>query len=279
VRAARPLIAELDAVTHGYIAVDGGRTKVIDRLSLRLYDGERVALVGTNGAGKSTLLSVLAGLAVPSAGRAVVDGNDTRSITAAEIAESVCYLVQRPEEMFLHDSIRGDIAMFPAGRGLPDTEELVDQVLERMKLTDLQDRDGRMLSGGQQRRATLAVALAMRPRLLLLDEPTSSLDLRSRDDVIGLLAELSEHIRCTVVATHDMHLVAEWADRVIVLDEGTIIADTDPATLFASPEILRQARLVPPQVAQLGDALGLSPVPLSVPELIERLRPADGGPR
>ncbi|MEQ6900769.1 ATP-binding cassette domain-containing protein [Nocardioides sp. YIM 152588] len=270
----RGVVAELDGVTHGYIAVDGGRSKVIDGLSLRLHDGERVALVGTNGAGKSTLLSVMAGLAVPSAGSVVVDGNDTRAITAAELADSVCYLVQRPEEMFLQDSIRGDIAMFPAGRGLADTEELVDRVLARMNLTDLQERDGRMLSGGQQRRATLAVALAMRPRLLLLDEPTSSLDLRARDDVIGLLTALSEHIRCTVVATHDMHLVAEWADRVIVLDEGAIIADTDPASLFACSETLRQARLVPPQVAQLGAALGLSPVPLSVADLVDRLRPA-----
>lgn len=270
----RPVIAELDSVTHGYIAVKGGRSTVIDGLSLRLFDGERVALVGTNGAGKSTLLSVMAGLAVPSAGRVVIDGQDTTSITAAELANSVCYLVQRPEEMFLQDSVRGDIAMFPAGRNLPDTEELVDEVLERMKLTEFQNRDGRMLSGGQQRRATLAVALAMRPRLLLLDEPTSSLDLRSRDDVIGLLTALSEHIRCTVVATHDMHLVAEWADRVIVLDEGTIIADTTPAELFAAPEILQQARLVPPQVAQLGSALGMSPVPLSVAELVGRLSPA-----
>ncbi|MBE7323431.1 ATP-binding cassette domain-containing protein [Nocardioides sp. Y6] len=271
----RPSIASLDSVTHGYISVSGGRSKVIDGLSLDLRDGERVALVGTNGAGKSTLLSVMAGLAVPQAGTVVVDGHDTRSVTAAELANRVCYLVQRPDEMFLQDSIRGDIAMFPAGRSVPDTDEIVDQVLERMKLTDLQDRDGRMLSGGQQRRATLAVALAMRPRLLLLDEPTSSLDLRSRDDVIALLTALSEHIRCTVVATHDMHLVAEWADRVIVLDRGAVIADTDPATLFADAEVLQQARLVPPQVAQLGEALGLSPVPLSVPELVGRLIPEE----
>ncbi|MEK8226008.1 energy-coupling factor ABC transporter ATP-binding protein [Oerskovia sp. M15] len=111
----------------------------------------------------------------------------------------------------------------------------------------------------------------MRPRLLLLDEPTSSLDLRSRDDVIGMLAALAEHIRCTVIATHDMHLVAEWADRVIVLDQGSIIADTDPRTLFSRPDLLARSRLVPPQVVQLGAALGLVPVPLSVPELVARL--------
>lgn len=266
-------IARAHGVTHGYQMVSGPRSVVLDALDLELYDGQRVALVGSNGAGKSTLLSVLAGLAIPQCGTVVVDGRDTRSVSAAELADSVCYLVQRPEEMFLQDSVRADVAMFPAGRDLPDTDGLVDRVLERVRLTHLAHRDGRLLSGGQQRRATLAIALAMRPRLLLLDEPTSSLDLRSRDDVIAMLAALSEHIRCTVVATHDMHLVAEWADRVIVLDQGTVLADTDPATLFAAPDVLAKARLVPPQVAQLGRALGLDPVPLSIDEFVTRLSP------
>ncbi len=268
-------IASLRGVTHGYRTVAGPRTIVLDRLDLALHDGERVALVGSNGAGKSTLLSLLSGLALPREGTVVVDGRDTRTTTAAELSDSVCYLVQRPEEMFLQDSVRGDVAMHPRGRRVPDAEELVDRVLDQVQLTGVADRDGRLLSGGQQRRAALAVALAMRPRLLLLDEPTSSLDLRSRDDVIRMLAELSGHIRCTVVATHDMHLVAEWADRVVVLHEGRVLADTDPAALFASPGVLAAAHLVPPQVAQVGAALGISPVPLSVDELVGRLAPVE----
>lgn len=268
-------VARADGVTHGYQTVSGRRSVVLDDLDLELYDGERVALVGSNGAGKSTLLSVLAGLAIPRSGRVVVDGRDTRRVSAAELADTVCYLVQRPEEMFLQDSVRADVAMFPSGRKLPDSDALVDRVLERVHLSHLAHRDGRLLSGGQQRRATLAIALAMRPRLLLLDEPTSSLDLRSRDDVIAMLAALSEHIRCTVVATHDMYLVAEWADRVIVLDQGRVLADTDPATLFASPDVLARARLIPPQVAQLGAALGLQPVPLTIDGLVRRMSAAD----
>ncbi|WP_125775469.1 ABC transporter ATP-binding protein [Antribacter gilvus] len=264
------VVARAHDVTAGYLSVSGPRSTVLDGLSLTLRDRERVALVGSNGAGKSTLLALLAGLTLPQAGTVEVGGRDTRSVSAAELAGTVCYLVQRPEEMFLQDSVRADVAMFPRGRGLPDTDELVEGVLDRMQLTEVADRDGRLLSGGQQRRATLAIALAMRPRLLLLDEPTSSLDLRSRDDVIGLLADLAEYIRCTVVATHDMHLVAEWATRVVVLDQGRVLADTDPATLFASPGVLRRARLVPPQVAQVGAGLGLDPVPLSVEELVER---------
>ncbi|WP_435737519.1 ABC transporter ATP-binding protein [Cellulosimicrobium sp. PMB13] len=269
------VVAELRGVTHGYRTVAGPRSTVLDGLDLTLHDGERVALVGSNGAGKSTLLSLMSGIALPQSGSITVDGRDTRTTTAAELSDAVCYLVQRPEEMFLQDSVRGDVAMHPRGRGVPDADELVDRVLEQVQLTALADRDGRLLSGGQQRRAALAVALAMRPRLLLLDEPTSSLDLRSRDDVIAMLAALSAHIRCTVVATHDMHLVAEWADRVVVLHEGRVLADTDPATLFASPVVLAAARLVPPQVSQVGAALGVVPVPMTVDELVRRLAPVE----
>lgn len=268
---ARP-VATMSGVRFGYQRIDGsGRSTVLDGLDVELRAGERVALVGSNGAGKSTLLSVLSGLAIPQEGTVVVDGRDTRAVSAADLAGTVCYLVQRPEEMFLLDSVRADVAMYPRGRALPDADELVERVLDRTALTALADRDGRLLSGGQQRRATIAIGLAMRPRLLLLDEPTSSLDLRSRDDVIAMLASLAEHIRCSVIATHDMHLVAEWATRVLVLDQGRVLADVDPATLFASPDVLRQARLVPPQVAQLGTALGLDPVPLDVGSLIARL--------
>lgn len=266
-----PVLARMTGVEHGYRTVAGGRQTVLEDLDLELHEGDRVALVGSNGAGKSTLLSVLSGLAVPRAGTVEVDGRDTRAVSAAGLADTVCYLVQRPEEMFLQDSVRGDVAMHPRGRGRADAEQLVEEVLDRVNLTCLADRDGRLLSGGQQRRATLAIGLAMRPRLLLLDEPTSSLDLSSRDDVIAMLDALSGHIRCTVVATHDMHLVAEWANRVVVLDHGRVLADTDPQTLFASPDVLKTARLVPPQVAQVGMALGVPGPPLSVADLVRHL--------
>lgn len=112
----------------------------------------------------------------------------------------------------------------------------------------------------------------MRPHLLLLDEPTSSLDVRSRDDVIGMLSELADSIRCAVVATHDMQLVADWATRVIVLEQGKVLADLSPRELFTRPELLERARLRPPQITELGVALGLDPVPLNAQEMLDSLR-------
>ncbi|MFD3688866.1 ABC transporter ATP-binding protein [Nocardiopsis sp. NPDC058631] len=264
-------VAELVGVRHGYREVGGELSEVLHGLDLTLREGERVVLVGGNGAGKSTLLRLLTGLKVPREGTVRVGGTDTRTVRPAALADRVCYLYQRPEQMFLKDSVYEDVAMFPRGRGHPDTDALVAEVLERVRLTDLADRDGRLLSGGQQRRATLAVGLAMRPSLLLLDEPTSSLDTASRDAVIAMLDALAETIRCTVVATHDMHLVAEWAQRVVVLDGGRIAADTDPAGLFADRRLMESAGLLAPQITQLGLELDIHPPPLSVDELLGRL--------
>ncbi len=274
VPAAGDTVASLRGVEHGHRTVSGGRTTLFDGLDLDLRRGERVALVGGTGAGKTTLMKLLTGLVVPRAGAVVVDGVDTREVSPARMADKVAYLHQRAGHMFLADNVRGDVAMFPAARRRPDTDELVDDVLDQVRLTELAERDGRTLSGGQQRRATLAIGLAMRPRLLLRDEPTSSLDTESRVDVVTMLERLSDQIACSVVASHDMTFVAEWATRVLVLSRGRLLADTTPAGLFTDPVLMARARLVPPQPVALGLALGLDPVPLTVDALVQRLRPA-----
>ncbi|WP_298741848.1 ATP-binding cassette domain-containing protein [uncultured Microbacterium sp.] len=262
------VVAEVSRVTHGYKSVGGGITRVLDTLDTTLRSGERIALVGGNGAGKSTLLKLLAGIIVAREGDVTIDGRSTRSVSAREMATTAAYLAQHPQLMFLKGTVRDDVALFPRSRRQPDAETIIERVLERVGLVSLAQRDGRTLSGGQQRRATLAIGLAMRPKLLLLDEPTSSLDTRSRDDVTTMLADLADTIECTVVATHDMQLVAEWASRVLVLEDGRVLADLPPRALFADASLLARVRLRPPQIAALGRELGMDPVPLSVAEFV-----------
>lgn len=263
-----PAVVTARAVSHGYRSVGGQLNPVLTDLDLDLHRGDRVALVGGNGAGKSTLLRLLAGIDVARSGTIEIDGVDTRSRSARRIAEQASYLHQRPQLMFLTGSVRDDIALFPRSRRLPGAAADVERILDRMRLRDHADRDGRTLSGGQQRRATLGIGLAMRPRLLLLDEPTSSLDTASRDAVTALLADLADTIACTVVATHDMQLVAEWASRVIVLDGGRVAADLAPRALFADDALLARTRLMPPEITRLGRALGTAPLPLTVAEFV-----------
>lgn len=268
------VVADVRGVSHGFRSVNGELQPVLRDLDLRLHEGERVALIGGNGAGKTTLMRLLAGIQVPRAGEIELDGANTRSKRAHRLAESASYLYQQPERMFLKASVREDVELFPRGRHAPDVDALVHRILQRVKLAEFAERDGRTLSGGQQRRATLAIGLAMRPSLLLLDEPTASLDVASREDVIGMLGELSDAIACAVVATHDMHLVAEWATRVIALEDGVVVADTTPRRLFADPGVLARARLRPPQITELGAALGMRPLPLTVDEFAARFTSA-----
>lgn len=270
-RPAERVVATADGVSHAYRSVGGELHPALVDINLELYAGDRVALVGGNGSGKTTLLKLLSGLMVPREGEVTVAGINTRTKTPGELAGTTSYIYQHPQQMLLKDSVRGDVALFPSGRQFEGWEELVDRVIHRVRLDDFAERDGRTLSGGQQRRATLAIGLAMRPEILLLDEPTSSLDVASRGDVTAMLADLSDSISCAVVATHDMHLVAEWANRVLVLERGRVAADLGPRELFAQPELLDHARLVPPQVVTLGLALGMNPPPLSVDELLDGL--------
>lgn len=261
-------VAVLHDVYQDYRTVDGDILDVIKGMNLTIEKGDRIALVGGNGSGKTTLLKLLAGLKVSRDGEVEICGINTRSRAPGELSEYSAYLYQYPQQMFLKASLREDVAVFPSSHGVEGWEQIVDEVLDRVNLTEFKDRDGRGLSGGQQRRATLAIDLAMRPNLLLLDEPTSSFDVASRNDVTNMLSDLSGIIEATVVATHDMSLVAEWANRVIVLDQGIIAADLTPRELFSRPELLDRARLIPPQVILLGLGLGITPPPLSVPEMI-----------
>ncbi|UFU08039.1 ABC transporter ATP-binding protein [Ruania halotolerans] len=265
----REPVATFASVSHAYRGVDGSLLPVLREVDLELYEGEQVALVGGNGAGKSTLLRILAGIVIPRAGQVRVRGTDTAAVSAAVMARQVAYLAQHPAQMFLTGQIRDDIALFPSTHGYDNVEAATERILGQVRLREHADRDGRLLSGGQQRRATIGIGLGMRPHLLLLDEPTASLDTRSRDDVVMMLRELAASVSCAVVASHDMDFVAAWADRVIVLGEGRILADVSPAELFADAALLTAAHLVAPQLAQLGTALGLSPPPLTLAQWSE----------
>lgn len=282
-----PLVT-FDGVTHSYPTLREGRERVLDDLSVAFGRGERVALVGPNGAGKSTLLRLVTGLERPSSGTVSVDGVDTSEALPERLADSVVYVNQNPEEMFIADSVRDEVAYFLEQRGHDDADERAEAALASFDLTHLADRDARLLSVGQQRRVSLAVGVAMDPTVVLLDEPTGSLDPATRADVGGMLDRAGARVETTIVATHDLQLVAEWADRVVLLDDGRVRADATPRDLFSRPALLDSVNLRVPQAVELSDELGLTDPALDVAELADRLggetgsagaTDADGGPR
>lgn len=265
-------VIHFEGVSQGYKTLDGTVKRVLNHLTLTFYERERIAIVGSNGAGKSTLLRLISGIVKPMEGDVYVLGKNTRNMLPEELSEQVTYIYQNPELMFIHDSIRREIEYFHKMRKIQDIEPIIEEIITRFHLSEIQHKDGRMLSGGQQRRASLAIGMAMRPTVILLDEPTASLDIASRKEMILMLEQLKEKVKTAIIATHDMQLVAEWADRVLVMNQGKLIADGRTEDVLNDPDLLKQAHLDPPQVVELSRILGLNPAALSVEECVCRLQ-------
>lgn len=224
-------------------------------INISCYEGDLITIVGNNGAGKSSLIKLITGIMKPSQGDVLIQGINTRKATPEKLSDFVSYVYQKPEEMFIDDSVRKDIEYYLKARKVQDYEVFVEKLLEDFSLVDIQHQDGRLLSGGQQRRASLAIGAAMNPSIILLDEPTANLDIATKKHMVHMLNKLQKHVKLVIVATHDMQLVAEWANRVIVMNQGQIMSDGDKNTVFGNDVLMEQAGLVPPQILQLSQRL------------------------
>lgn len=271
VRVPQNSLVEFRNVNHSYAMMDSSQKSVLQNINLTFFEGERIALVGANGAGKSTLMRLISGLEKPKEGNVLVLGENTRKKSPEDLADHVSLVYQHPQEMFIEDNIHDDAAYYLKARNISDWKEIVDQAIEDFNLLTIQERDGRLLSGGQQRRASLAIGATMRPAIMLLDEPTSSLDVANRRQIMAMLEKLESWVKTVMIATHDMELVAEWANRVIILHQGAILADNTPETIFGQPGLIEKARIRPPQVVLLSNELGIEPVHLSVESFVNHL--------
>lgn len=267
----RRAIVELERVEVVYPTVDRGEKKVLHAVDLDIYEGDRIALVGNNGSGKSSLMRLLTGTLRPKRGAVRVLGVDTRTVPPEKLAGTVAYICQNPEDMFIADTIRKDVEFFMKSRRMDDCDARADEILDLFHLTELQQRDGRLLSGGQQRRASLAIGVAMQPSVMLLDEPTASLDIATRKEVMRMMQRLEGRVKTVVVATHDMQLAAEWANRIVVMHEGSVIHDGDRESVFTNRELLATAGLSAPQILELSRRMGMAPLAHTVAEFVSCL--------
>lgn len=262
---------KINDVTYGYKTVDRSKNIILKDTNLTFNRGDLVALIGNNGAGKSSLMKLMTGLVKPDKGDIFIDDCNTRKYKPEKIADIVTYIYQNPEEMFIEDSIRKDVEFFLKARRVTGYEEKVNSILEQFDLISLQDRDGRLLSGGQQRRASLAIGVAMNPAVILLDEPTANLDIATRKHITSLIGDLRHTVETVIVATHDMQLVAEWANRVIVLHQGTVLHDGTRESVFTNQELLKKAGLEAPQILEISRRLDMSPLTYTVADFVKNV--------
>lgn len=242
-------------VSVSYRAVKGETKQIFRNLNLEIKKGEKIALIGSNGAGKSTLMKLMTGLIKPSEGEILLKGKGIRDTKPEALSKMISLVYQNPEEMFIKDSIERDIAFAMEARNTENWQERTKALLEQFRLTELKDRDGRLLSGGQMRRASLAIGIALNPEILLLDEPTANLDIATRKEIMRTLNEMKDITETVLIATHDMQLVCEWAERIIVLCQGEVIADGSRNEIFGNRRVLELTGIRPPEIFDMGKVL------------------------
>ena len=234
----------------------------VDNVTLEIKDGEFVAIVGETGSGKSTLIQHFNGLLKPTQGQVFVDEVDIwgKGVHLKSIRQKVGLVFQYPEHQLFEETVFKDIAFGPRNIGIPD-DEVERRVQQAMKMVGLDyealcDRSPFELSGGEKRRVAMAGVIAMKPSVIVLDEPASGLDPRGRDMVLAEIQELHQEFGFTVVlVSHSMEDVAKLARRVVVLHKAKLIADGLAKDVFSMEDVLSMAGLEAPQVTRLMQEL------------------------
>jgi len=211
---------------------------VLHDISLRIEDGEQVGLIGANGAGKSTLLKAAVGL-ISAQGVITVNGMSVSADNLPEIRKTIGYVLQNSDNQMFMPTVLEDMTFGPMNYGMSrsEAEALADETLAGLGLSHLKNRHNHRMSGGEKRMAAIATALAMRPGTLIMDEPSSSLDPRNRRGLINTLNSLGQ---TKIIATHDLDMVLETCDRVILLSDGAIAADGKAGDVLRDRELLEK---------------------------------------
>jgi energy-coupling factor transporter ATP-binding protein EcfA2 len=240
--------------------------------------GEFVGLIGQNGSGKSTLASLIVGLYKPARGRILVDGVDTREAKLSEIGSRIGFVLQNPDHQLFTRSVWNEVAFGPRNMGVSEEKvnAIATEALGTVHLATYKDVHPQALSRGQRRRLAAATVLVSRPSVLLLDEPTTGQDYGNSRYLTGLIADLNRTGLTVIMITHDMKLVAEYANRVILVDHGQILRDLPTRDLFSDEELMERVRMRPPLATRLSCDLrkqGLQmPIALTPDEFVASLK-------
>ena len=232
--------------------------QTLSDIKFSVNEGEMISIVGTNGAGKSTLAKAISGFIKPSSGKIIVNTEEIRDLSIKEIADTVGFIMQNPNNMISKTMIYDEVALGLINRGWKesDIEEKVFDTLKICGLYPYRNWPISALSYGQKRRVTIASILVLDPKILILDEPTAGQDYAHYTDMMQFLNQLNlERDMTILMITHDMHLMQEYTDRTLVFDTGKLLADTNPSELFSNTHLLKAAHLTETSLCQLGKLL------------------------
>lgn len=261
---------EVKGLTHIYSEGLPDESLALEDISFRAEDGQLVGLIGHTGSGKSTLVQHLNGLLKPKKGHIIVGDVDitAENVVMRDIRRKIGLVFQYPEYQLFEIDVLTDVCFGPKNQGL-SKEECEKRALEALKLVGLKEKYYKSspfeLSGGQKRRVAIAGVLAMRPKVLVLDEPTAGLDPKGRDDILDQIAYLHKQSDMTVIlVSHSMEDIARYADRIIVMNKGSVMYNGAPKEVFAHYQELEKIGLAAPQVTYIMHDLKEKGLPVKV---------------
>ncbi|MBQ2089305.1 MAG: energy-coupling factor transporter ATPase [Lachnospiraceae bacterium] len=247
----------LDNISHIYSRGDAYEKKALDGVSLKIEDGEFIGIIGHTGSGKSTLIQHLNGLLKATEGNIYFNGQDIydKDYDLRDLRMQVGMVFQYPEHQLFDETVFKDVCFGPRNQGLPE-KDVTLRAYEALKNVGLDEKYYDVspfeLSGGQKRRAAIAGVIAMKPQVLVLDEPTAGLDPQGRDEILDMIAENHQRYGNTVIlVSHSMEDVAKYVDRIIVMDDGRVRFDGEPKEVFRHYKELEEIGLAAPQVTYL----------------------------
>ncbi len=242
-------------------------------ISLHFERNRFVGIIGQNGAGKSTLLQHMIGLLKPRVGSVKVLGTDTRDISVSELATRVGFVFQNPDLQLFASTVREEVGFGPKNLGIygEEQDERVYAALSKVGLEHHLETFPLTLSKGDRAKVVIASVLAMNPEIIILDEPTSGQDHKGNIQIMNIARNLLEEGKTVIVVTHNMGLIARYAERIIVMKHGSVHMDGPVREIFSRPEELLETHIKPPHITRLGyslrDCLGTNSTYLEVEEL------------
>jgi energy-coupling factor transporter ATP-binding protein EcfA2 len=260
--APEPPVIRLESVRFSYRAgVD-----VLRDMNLQVRGGEFAAIIGNNGSGKSTLMKLIVGLLKPTSGRVVVDDLDTRGARVSSLARKIGFIFQNPNDQLFANTVEEEVRFGLKNLALDEQEvaHRLESTLQQFELMEQRSTFPRFLPRGDKQKVCIASIVAMRPRILLLDEPTTGQDHRDSRQILELAARLNQQGLTVLLVTHDLINVAEYAQRVILLDDGRLVADGPTAAIMSDEALLASCSLVSPQIIRLSLRLANLGLPVSL---------------
>lgn len=246
----------IEAINVNYIYHDG--TKALNNLNFSVEKGENMAILGPNGAGKSTIIHHFNGLLMPTSGKVFVLGKEVGNDNLDWVRQKVGLVFQDPDDQLFARTVGEDVAFGPINLGLPveEVKTRVKWALDATEITELEHKGTQNLSTGQKRRASIAGVLAMKPEIIVLDEPMANLDPRTASKVLKLLLQLNKELGITlIIATHDLDMVPLFADKICILNKGQIALEGQPAEVFSKADMIRTMDLRLPRITHLFEIL------------------------